>query len=59
MPNVSRDGFGAAVERERRLGAEETLAIPVALRLLSDQLTPVLAYRRLVAPDEREAPSFL
>ena len=28
-------------------------------RLLSDQLTPVLAYRRLVAPDDREAPSFL
>ncbi|MGI9012789.1 MAG: anthranilate synthase component I [Phycisphaerales bacterium] len=26
---------------------------------LSDQLTPVLAYRRLVAPDERTAPSFL
>lgn len=28
-------------------------------RLLSDQLTPVLAYRRLVAPDDRTAPSFL
>ncbi|MSR69188.1 MAG: anthranilate synthase component I [Phycisphaerales bacterium] len=28
-------------------------------RLLSDQLTPVLAYRRLVAPDERTAASFL
>jgi anthranilate synthase component 1 len=28
-------------------------------RLLSDQLTPVLAYRRLVAPDDRAAPSFL
>ncbi|MBM4099237.1 MAG: anthranilate synthase component I [Planctomycetes bacterium] len=28
-------------------------------RLLADQLTPVLAYRRLVAPDDREAPSFL
>lgn len=26
---------------------------------MSDQLTPVLAYRRLVAPDERTAPSFL
>lgn len=59
MPNLSRDEFVAAVERERRLGAAETLAVPVALRLLSDQLTPVLAYRRLVAPDEREAPSFL
>ncbi len=28
-------------------------------RLLSDQLTPVLGYRRLVAPDDRTAPSFL
>ncbi len=35
---------------------------PVVLfsrRILSDQLTPVLAYRRLVAPDERSATSFL
>lgn len=35
---------------------------PVVLysrRLLSDQLTPVMAYRRLVAPDERTAASFL
>jgi anthranilate synthase component 1 len=28
-------------------------------RVLGDQLTPVLAYRRLVARDERTAPSFL
>jgi anthranilate synthase component 1 len=28
-------------------------------RLMSDQLTPVLAYRRLVAADDRAAPSFL
>ncbi len=28
-------------------------------RIFSDQLTPVLAYRRLVAADERAAPSFL
>ncbi len=33
--------------------------IPVFRRLMSDQLTPVLAYRRLVRPDERMAPSFL
>ena len=33
--------------------------IPLITSLLSDQLTPVLAYRRLVEPDEREAPSFL
>ncbi len=36
-----------------------TLAIPVGIRLLEDQLTPVLAYRRLVSADERTAPSFL
>ncbi len=28
-------------------------------RIPADQLTPVLAYRRLVAPDQRHAPSFL
>ncbi|HMN95589.1 MAG TPA: chorismate-binding protein [Phycisphaerales bacterium] len=28
-------------------------------RLMCDQITPVLAYRRLVGPDERTAPSFL
>lgn len=33
--------------------------IPMYRRLMSDQLTPVLAYRRLVRPDDRLAPSFL
>lgn len=33
--------------------------IPVYRRLFSDALTPVLAYRRLVRPDDRLAPSFL
>jgi len=33
--------------------------IALQRRLMSDQLTPVLAYRRLVAPDERTEPSFL
>jgi len=33
--------------------------IPVAARIFSDHLTPVLAYRRFVAPDDRNAPSFL
>jgi anthranilate/para-aminobenzoate synthase component I len=40
-------------------GSVKTLAVPLATRLLADQLTPVLAYRRLVAGDERSAPSFL
>ncbi len=33
--------------------------VPVFRRLMSDQITPVLAYRRLVRPDDRLAPSFL
>ena len=33
--------------------------VPLYRRIFSDQLTPVLAYRRLVAPDDRTAPSFL
>ncbi|MCI0677167.1 MAG: anthranilate synthase component I, partial [Phycisphaerales bacterium] len=33
--------------------------IALTRRLMSDQLTPVLGYRRLVAADERTAPSFL
>ncbi len=41
------------------LSAGATLVIPVCASLLDDQLTPVLAYRRLVAPDARTAPSFL
>ncbi|KDD76255.1 hypothetical protein H632_c297p2, partial [Helicosporidium sp. ATCC 50920] len=33
--------------------------VPVYLRVFGDQLTPVLAYRCLVAEDDRAAPSFL
>jgi len=33
--------------------------IPMYRRLMSDQLTPVLVYRRMVRPDDRMAPSFL
>jgi anthranilate synthase component 1 len=54
-----RDDFLALVQQRRRSEPAATLAIPLSVRLLSDQLTPVLAYRRLVAPDERTAPSFL
>lgn len=39
--------------------ADQPLLIPVFRRLFSDTLTPVLAYRRLVRPDDRMAPSFL
>ncbi len=33
--------------------------IPMYRRLMGDQLTPVIVYRRLVRPDDRMAPSFL
>ncbi len=39
--------------------AEQGNLIPIYRQLMSDQLTPVLAYRRLVKPDDRFAPSFL
>jgi len=38
---------------------ERTLAVPIVVRLLADQLTPAIAYRRLVVGDDRTAPSFL
>ncbi len=62
MANLDRAQFVhlAASEGSRPdPGGQGTLAIPLGVRLLADQLTPVLAYRRLVAPDERTAPSFL
>lgn len=39
--------------------ADASRLIPLYRRLFSDTLTPVLAYRRLVRPDDRMAPSFL
>jgi len=39
--------------------ASGVLALPITIRLLDDLLTPVAAYRRLVEPDDRDAPSFL
>ena len=33
--------------------------VPIVRRLMSDQVTPVLAYRRLVSPDSRSSASFL
>ena len=57
FPTVSE--FAVLVSIARAQHPASVLAIPIVTRLLSDQLTPVLAYRRLVAADEREAPSFL
>ncbi|MEM9416384.1 MAG: anthranilate synthase component I [Planctomycetota bacterium] len=51
------------IQTFRRLAAAPASAgfrlVPVYRRLFSDSLTPVLAYRRLVRPDDRMAPSFL
>jgi len=66
MLGMSRGKFFEFVASRRRVleasavdrGAV-TLAIALSARLLSDQLTPVLAYRRLVAADQRLEPSFL
>ncbi len=59
LPRVSgsRDlsELRASFDRQR---AESPLVL-LSRRLLCDHLTPVLAYRRLVLPDERTAPSFL
>jgi anthranilate synthase component 1 len=64
MPSISRDDCVRLVQAARAEGVARgeramTFAVPVALTLIADQLTPVLAYRRLVTEDERTAPSFL
>jgi anthranilate synthase component 1 len=62
MPNLSREAFVKLANTSRLQSScspPHVLAVPLSLRLLSDQLTPVLAYRRLVVNDPREAPSFL
>ncbi|MBK7403287.1 MAG: anthranilate synthase component I [Phycisphaerales bacterium] len=59
MPSLTKDEFLGLVARERGATPDAVLAVPMSVRLLSDQLTPVLCYRRLVARDERTAPSFL
>ncbi len=42
-----------------REAAERGNLVPLYRRIFSDQLTAVLAYRRLVSADDRTAPSFL
>ncbi len=56
MPSISFPQFERLVRDHAGDGA---LCVPISIRVLGDQLTPVLAYRRLVAGDERTAPSFL
>jgi len=55
----TKDECVALAHAARAAGRTGTIVVPIAERLLADQLTPVLAYRRLVAPDQRTAPSFL
>lgn len=59
VPSLTLEHFRALAQQNRARSPGKTLAIPVGVRLLEDQLTPVLAYRRLVSADERTAPSFL
>ena len=59
MASISKDGFVQAAAQARRSAPGNVVALPVAVRLLADQLTPAVAYRRLVSQDLREAPSFL
>lgn len=59
MPFPSLDEFLRVVSERVRASPRGVLAVPLCVNLLDDQLTPVVAYRRLVASDEREAPSFL
>jgi len=60
MPSSDRSEFVQAVSQARANAPQsELVVVPLAIRVLGDQLTPVLAYRRLVSRDQRTAPSFL
>ncbi|MBL0921099.1 MAG: hypothetical protein IBJ10_03105, partial [Phycisphaerales bacterium] len=59
MPSLTFEQFESIVRSQPQADETPIVVVPVGLRLLSDHLTPVVAYRRLVAPDERTAPSFL
>ena len=56
-PNTSAGEAGFEAFREAARGGANL--VPLFQRILSDHLTPVLAYRCLVREDERTAPSFL
>lgn len=57
LEGARSDGETAAAFREAA-GSGANL-VPLSQRILSDHLTPVLAYRCLVKEDQRSAPSFL
>ena len=59
MPSIDRTTFIQTARLGRENNEHGVVVIPVAIRVLADQLTPVLAYRRLVSRDQRTAPSML
>ena len=60
MPSSDLTEFVQTVQDARTtVPANGVVVIPIAIKVLADQLTPVLAYRRLVSKDQRTAPSFL
>jgi hypothetical protein len=58
MLGPTKDQF-IALARSATADGAGVAAIALCEAIFSDQLSPALAYRRLVAPDERTAPSFL
>jgi len=58
MPSSTLEEFTSTITEARQNG-HAVVVVPVGIRVLADQLTPVLAYRRLVSADDRTAPSFL
>jgi anthranilate synthase component 1 len=58
MPSSTISEFTQTIIDARTRGSD-VVVVPLSIRVLADQLTPVLAYRRLVSADERTAPSFL
>lgn len=58
MPSSTSQEFTTTVANARKSG-HTVVVVPIGIRVLADQLTPVLAYRRLVSADDRTAPSFL
>ncbi len=62
MPSSTLQEFIDTVDQTRSQANSDNhqrIVIPIGIRVLADQLTPVLAYRRLVSADDRTAPSFL
>lgn len=56
---LSQDAPGDSEFQRFADAAQQGNLVPLYERVMSDQLTPVLAYRCLVREDDREAPSFL